>query len=102
MLLFPLLFLSGLNSVALKNFLNYSVFSHMSTPRPYMPEIILYSLSHPSCMLAHQSSLAKEQLHGSLAGASPCGWAHLVQYFRHRKIIPWCDSIIATCLLDQL
>lgn len=50
MLFFPLHFLSGLNSVALKNFKNYSLFSHMSTPHPYMPETTLFPIHH-ACSL---------------------------------------------------
>ena len=36
------------------------------------------TLPCPSQVFTHQSSLAKQQLHGSLAGTPPRGWAHLV------------------------
>jgi hypothetical protein len=67
----------------------------------YLLEASLCSL-HLSHTTTHQSSLAEQQLHSSLAGTPPCGWTHLIQHFSHRKIIPGCDPIIAACFLDQL
>ena len=96
-------FPSGLTSAAIKGlFILSSVSTHEPTAHANMLKMSSSTPHVRHIALTHQSGLAKQQLHGSLAGTPPRGWAHLVQDFSHRKVVPGCDSIIAACLLDQL